>query len=153
MGRRNIGNPSRKTHRNSRIGCGNCKKRHIRCDEAFPQCQNCTRLNRLCDYSDTVFLTERHDGRHPDLLMTWRIMTELRRWHMTGIAPLTHLRLVPEGFWDKYTGTDLRLLLHVTRVSMDFESRGISNCSVWVQKMPAYEDQVWFPKIRSPCTH
>ncbi|KAJ5094888.1 C6 transcription factor rosa-like protein [Penicillium argentinense] len=95
-------------------------------------------MNRLCDYSDTVFLAEGHNRRHPDLLMTWRIMTELRRWHMTGIAPLPHLQLVPEGFWDKYTGTDLRLLLHVTRVSMDFERRGISNCSVWVQKMPTF---------------
>ncbi|KAJ5094928.1 hypothetical protein N7532_007219 [Penicillium argentinense] len=65
-------------------------------------------------------------------------MTELRRWHLTGISPLPRLRLVPEGFWDNYTGTDLRLLLHVTRISLDFESRGISNCSVWLQKMPFF---------------
>lgn len=31
------GGPSRKSHTKSRNGCKTCKRRHIRCDESFPQ--------------------------------------------------------------------------------------------------------------------
>ena len=29
--------PSRRSHTKSRKGCKTCKRRHIRCDETFPQ--------------------------------------------------------------------------------------------------------------------
>lgn len=39
------GGPPRKSHTKSRKGCRMCKKRHIRCDETFPQ---------WLDYPDAV---------------------------------------------------------------------------------------------------
>ncbi|CEL08613.1 Putative Zn2/Cys6 DNA-binding protein [Aspergillus calidoustus] len=42
---------SRKSHRKSRLGCLNCKRRHIKCDELKPQCANCTNHSSVCDYS------------------------------------------------------------------------------------------------------
>ncbi|KAL4744672.1 hypothetical protein BDW72DRAFT_199368 [Aspergillus terricola var. indicus] len=42
---------SRKSHRKSRLGCINCKRRHIKCDEAKPQCANCTSHSSVCGYS------------------------------------------------------------------------------------------------------
>ncbi|KAK9476115.1 hypothetical protein V1514DRAFT_201730 [Lipomyces japonicus] len=40
----------RKSHIKSRHGCGNCKKRRIKCDENRPQCFNCHRHGIGCDY-------------------------------------------------------------------------------------------------------
>ncbi|KAJ0418669.1 hypothetical protein BJY00DRAFT_314819 [Aspergillus carlsbadensis] len=42
---------SRKAHRKSRLGCGNCKRRKIKCDEQRPACGNCGRHTIVCDYS------------------------------------------------------------------------------------------------------
>ncbi|KAG9801586.1 hypothetical protein KCU63_g24987, partial [Aureobasidium melanogenum] len=44
--------PSRRSHTKSRTGCKTCKRRHIRCDETFPQCRNCTKHQVRCDYMD-----------------------------------------------------------------------------------------------------
>lgn len=41
---------SRKKHKNSKLGCANCKKRQIKCDETLPACQNCIRRNDACSY-------------------------------------------------------------------------------------------------------
>ncbi|KAH7189866.1 hypothetical protein DER44DRAFT_120910 [Fusarium oxysporum] len=42
---------SRRPHRKSRNGCGNCKQRKIKCDEAKPECYNCARFDVECSYS------------------------------------------------------------------------------------------------------
>ncbi|PYI19058.1 hypothetical protein BO99DRAFT_334117 [Aspergillus violaceofuscus CBS 115571] len=42
---------ARKTHRKSRFGCRNCKRRRIKCDEIKPHCTNCIRHAIDCDYS------------------------------------------------------------------------------------------------------
>lgn len=34
----------------SRLGCATCKRRHVRCDEAYPSCQPCYRLQLQCYY-------------------------------------------------------------------------------------------------------
>ncbi|KAL4807883.1 hypothetical protein BDV18DRAFT_109667 [Aspergillus unguis] len=41
---------SRRTHRKSRLGCGNCKKRRIKCDERKPECRNCLQHTIHCDF-------------------------------------------------------------------------------------------------------
>lgn len=38
----------RRSHRKSRNGCVECKRRHIRCDERRPACANCTIAERTC---------------------------------------------------------------------------------------------------------
>ncbi|KAL1625937.1 hypothetical protein SLS56_007083 [Neofusicoccum ribis] len=42
---------SRRTHRKSRSGCSNCKQRKIKCDEAKPQCWQCTKHSILCNFA------------------------------------------------------------------------------------------------------
>lgn len=32
----------RRSHRKSRVGCAECKRRHIRCDKLRPVCDHCT---------------------------------------------------------------------------------------------------------------
>lgn len=31
-----------------RTGCLTCRERHLKCDEALPNCQNCRKSNRIC---------------------------------------------------------------------------------------------------------
>lgn len=47
-----IGFVPRRKHQKSRRGCTTCKKRHIRCDEAWPRCQNCTKHQSTCHYPE-----------------------------------------------------------------------------------------------------
>lgn len=47
--------PSRRRHTNSKLGCANCKRKKIRCDENLPECNNCCKAKRdQCSY---LFLT------------------------------------------------------------------------------------------------
>ncbi|KAL6693110.1 hypothetical protein J3F84DRAFT_84997 [Trichoderma pleuroticola] len=41
----------RKTHRKSRLGCGNCKIRGVKCDESKPACRRCHVSGFTCNYS------------------------------------------------------------------------------------------------------
>lgn len=41
---------SRRSHRKSRNGCSECKRRHIRCDKQQPFCFNCVTGERTCTY-------------------------------------------------------------------------------------------------------
>lgn len=42
---------SRRKHTNSKLGCLNCKRKNIRCDEVLPQCGNCARAKKeTCSY-------------------------------------------------------------------------------------------------------
>ncbi|KAJ5919651.1 hypothetical protein N7454_009486 [Penicillium verhagenii] len=39
----------RRWHHRGFTGCSTCRRRHVRCDEASPACNNCTRLGLECD--------------------------------------------------------------------------------------------------------
>lgn len=42
---------TRRRHTNLKLGCLNCKRKKIRCDENLPQCDNCLRAKKeLCSY-------------------------------------------------------------------------------------------------------
>ncbi|KAJ5226298.1 hypothetical protein N7468_007523 [Penicillium chermesinum] len=133
------GGPPRKSHTKSRNGCKTCKRRHIRCDETFPQCRNCTKHNCRCDYQDTtVQTTSPTVGRGPDLLMTPEIEMEIDNWHRTGIPPFPELMQCPLSGWTKLPRADLRLVHHIVGVSIDLHRRGLSSCTVWAHKMPNF---------------
>ncbi|KAM3549747.1 hypothetical protein ARSEF4850_008691 [Beauveria asiatica] len=42
---------SRRGHSKSRLGCLNCKRRRVNCNEMRPACSPCRRLGLLCDYA------------------------------------------------------------------------------------------------------
>ncbi|KAL3476041.1 putative Zn(II)2Cys6 transcription factor [Aspergillus californicus] len=42
---------SRRSHRKSRLGCLNCKKRRVKCDEKKPICGSCLQHSISCDFS------------------------------------------------------------------------------------------------------
>ncbi|KAK9244586.1 hypothetical protein V1506DRAFT_540908 [Lipomyces tetrasporus] len=43
--------PSRRTHTKSRLGCLQCKKRRVKCDEKVPRCGSCAKHNITCKYT------------------------------------------------------------------------------------------------------
>ena len=44
-------NSTRRRHTNSKLGCSNCKRKKIRCDEGLPECGNCSRGKKdVCSY-------------------------------------------------------------------------------------------------------
>ncbi|KAI1423632.1 hypothetical protein F5Y12DRAFT_520412 [Xylaria sp. FL1777] len=46
-----MANGSKQSHSKSRnVGCGQCKRRRVRCNCQGPICSNCHRRNELCDY-------------------------------------------------------------------------------------------------------
>ncbi|KAJ6004207.1 hypothetical protein N7522_005852, partial [Penicillium canescens] len=59
---------SRKTHKKSRLGCANCKRRKIKCDEVKPECTHCVRHSITCDYTmqDELLLQVQSDASSTD---------------------------------------------------------------------------------------
>ncbi|KAK3312598.1 hypothetical protein B0H66DRAFT_631205 [Apodospora peruviana] len=55
----------RRKHKNSKRGCLECKRRHIRCDEIRPQCINCTTAERDCSYPRTTSSNSTNTGNSP----------------------------------------------------------------------------------------
>ena len=47
-----VASASRRKHQKSRRGCATCKRRHIRCDETWPRCHNCTKHQSDCHYPE-----------------------------------------------------------------------------------------------------
>ncbi|KAJ6191308.1 hypothetical protein N7519_001329 [Penicillium mononematosum] len=135
------GGPPRKSHTKSRNGCKTCKRRHIRCDETFPQCRNCTKHNCRCDYQDTAATqggSPSPPRRGPDLLISPEIEMEIDNWHRTGVPPYPELLQCPRSGWSGLSRTDLRLIHHIIGLSIDLHRRGLSGCTVWAQKMPNF---------------
>ncbi|PYH79299.1 hypothetical protein BO82DRAFT_134074 [Aspergillus uvarum CBS 121591] len=134
------GGPPRKSHTKSRFGCKTCKRRHIRCDETFPQCRNCTKHNCRCDYMDVAAVHEEASSIRnvPDLLMSAEIEAEIKNWHVTGVPPFPELMHFPRNSWSKLSRTDLRLVHHIIGLSIDLHRRGLGNCTIWAQKMPTF---------------
>ncbi|KAJ5951716.1 uncharacterized protein N7479_010129 [Penicillium vulpinum] len=46
----------RRPHRKSRHGCGECKRRRVKCDEERPSCTNCTKRHSECEYGSSTSL-------------------------------------------------------------------------------------------------
>ncbi|KAJ5578565.1 uncharacterized protein N7459_007529 [Penicillium hispanicum] len=134
------GGPPRKSHTKSRNGCKTCKRRHIRCDETFPQCRNCTKHNCRCDYQDAAPAqgSSPPSRRGPDLLMSPEIEAEIDHWHRTGIPPYPELMQCPRAGWSNLSRAELRLIHHLVGLSIDLHRRGLSSCTVWAQKMPNF---------------
>ncbi|KAL4880956.1 hypothetical protein BJY04DRAFT_69026 [Aspergillus karnatakaensis] len=134
------GGPPRKSHTKSRFGCKTCKRRHIRCDETFPQCRNCTKHNCRCDYMDVATVHDESTSVRnvPDLLMSAEIEMEIKNWNLTGLPPFPELMHFPRNCWNKLSRTDLRLIHHIIGLSIDLHRRGLSTCTIWAQKMPLF---------------
>ena len=56
------GSPQTRLPPRSRRGCWTCRVRKVKCDEGRPRCNQCTRLNHVCDYSPKLAFKDETPG-------------------------------------------------------------------------------------------
>lgn len=159
------GGPHRRSHTKSRKGCKTCKRRHIRCDETFPQwyvhtlsavaifawlagqflltmshSRNCTKHNCRCDYMDGPRPRDKRarSPSGPELLWSPAIKRDIETWRRTEQFPFPEMHLEPQPSVQNYSLTDLRLMHHIASVSRDMQLRGSSSFVIWTDKIPTY---------------
>lgn len=131
------GGPPRRSHTKSRKGCDACKRRHIRCDENFPQCRNCTKHKVRCPYNDSTPPVDRAGTPDkPDLLWTPDIEATVRQWRLTGMFPFPSLRVFPAPCPQDLTDDDLRLIHHVASISHQMIEMGANGFTLWTRQIP-----------------
>lgn len=54
-----------KKRKYSRKGCKECKRRKIKCDESYPACYNCSRLDKSCVYETKLLLIDTNNYNEP----------------------------------------------------------------------------------------
>ncbi|KAF1811830.1 hypothetical protein P152DRAFT_398471 [Eremomyces bilateralis CBS 781.70] len=135
------GGPSRRSHTKSRKGCKTCKRRHIRCDETFPQCRNCTKHQVRCDYMDSPTAPGDESPRYPpqaNLLWTPEIERTIDSWRATGEFPFPELNVFPQPHWPSVSKTDLRLIYHVCSISSELQRNRTSKLTIWTDYIPRF---------------
>ncbi|KEZ46689.1 hypothetical protein SAPIO_CDS0532 [Scedosporium apiospermum] len=131
------GGPPRRSHTKSRKGCDTCKRRHIRCDESFPQCRNCTKHKIRCPYNDMPVPENRAGSPDkPDLMWTPQIEADIEQWQRTGIFPFTNLNIYPAPSPQTYTVEELRLIHHVASICSELDAIDANNFTIWTRQMP-----------------
>ncbi|KAF7539793.1 hypothetical protein G7054_g1900 [Neopestalotiopsis clavispora] len=131
------GGPPRRSHTKSRKGCDNCKRRHIRCDENFPQCRNCTKHKVRCPYQDVPVADDRSaTPDKPDLLWTPAIEAAISNWKMTGIFPFPNLHIYPAPDPRYFTTNELRLLYHLANICNELSAIDAGGFTLWTRQIP-----------------
>ena len=150
--------PSRRSHTKSRKGCKTCKRRHIRCDETFPQwyetlfydadvdltllntlySRNCTKHQVRCDYMETLGseLESQSSPEQSTLALTPGSEQRVETWQQTGDFPYPDLRVFPPPQSGEYSRIELRLIHHLSSISNDLQVRGTTGLTIWTQKLP-----------------
>ncbi|KAI0199390.1 hypothetical protein F4808DRAFT_216439 [Astrocystis sublimbata] len=124
------------SHTKSRKGCENCKRRHIRCDENFPQCRNCTKHKVRCPYNDVQAENERASTPDkPDLMWTPEIEEIITTWRTTGIFPFPGL-VTTAPMPQFYTVDELRLIYHVASICDRLKTMGANHYTLWTRHVP-----------------
>jgi hypothetical protein len=147
--------PSRRSHTKSRKGCKTCKRRHIRCDETFPQwsvyqyerlppysnilhSRNCTKHQVRCDYMENLG-SESELQQSPEqsaVALTPGTESRIEQWQQTGSFPYPELQVFPPPPTHEYSKNELRLIHHLSSISNELLLKGSTALTIWTQKMP-----------------
>ncbi|KAH9435225.1 hypothetical protein MCOR02_004175 [Pyricularia oryzae] len=131
------GGPPRRSHTKSRKGCETCKRRHIRCDETFPQCRNCTKHKIRCPYNDIPMSDERSGSPdQPDLMWTPEYKAVIEQWQNTGVFPFPGMNIYPTPNPQYLSTEDLRLIHHVASISDQMLSMDADGFTLWTRQIP-----------------
>ncbi|KAI9726341.1 MAG: hypothetical protein M1828_001615 [Chrysothrix sp. TS-e1954] len=87
-------------------------RRHIRCDESFPQCRNCTKHQVRCDYNDNAANEDTSSRNSPAFSVLWSMEVEqsAQQWSQTGKASLGNIVIDLDASRQRYSRSDLRML-------------------------------------------
>lgn len=133
--------PSRRSHTKSRKGCKTCKRRHIRCDETFPQCRNCTKHQVRCDYMENMGSDMQSQSGSPEqssLVFTPESERRVDLWQQTGSFPYSDLNVFPLPSTQEYSKTDLQLIHHLSSISNDLLLNNSNELTLWTHKLPKF---------------
>jgi len=133
------GGPPRRSHTKSRKGCETCKRRHIRCDESFPQCRNCTKHKIRCPYNDVQGADPNRSTTpdKPDLMWTPEVEVAIMEWQQTGIFPFHFMGAGPAPVAAHYSVEDLRLIYHVASLYHQLAALDANNFTLWTRHIPS----------------
>ncbi|KAF3249469.1 hypothetical protein TWF192_005542 [Orbilia oligospora] len=131
-------NPSRKSHTKSRKGCKTCKRRHIRCDETFPQCRNCTKHNVRCDYMDAPPPSDDSNSLPPSTPVSPEYMSQdlWRRSQVPMLRSTTHLSPYDAPTMRPRSSQDMRLLHDISRIASHMQMADPVLYRVWAREIP-----------------
>jgi hypothetical protein len=74
-------------------------------------------------------------SQSPDLLMSPELQRMLDNWRLTGESPLPDLAVNDLSYWKRFSAIDLRLIHHITTLSLNLHQRGYAACTPWGPKM------------------
>lgn len=104
----------------------------------YDDSRNCTKHNCRCDYMDQPAAGEEplKGSAPPDLMMSTELQGTLDQWRITGECPIAELRTTSAEYWMHFSTIDLRLIHHISTLSIDLHNRGYAQCTSWAPKMP-----------------
>ncbi|KAN0104172.1 hypothetical protein V8E51_009917 [Hyaloscypha variabilis] len=110
----NVVQKSRKGHKKSRVGCFNCKRRKIKCQETQPACANCMKKDLDCNYPPP------------------KTLKALQGSLLYSSSPIASVNL--QGTPTIFSLTDMRLFHHFL---MDaYPHLPVGNDSAWLSQVP-----------------
>lgn len=83
----------------------------------------------------------------PELMTTPEMLHVLDNWRLTGDAPLPELQHSDSTYWTRFSTIDLRLVHHLTSLSVDMNQRGYNACTAWTPQMTKYD----YEPFKLPC--
>ncbi|KAM6481747.1 hypothetical protein HDV62DRAFT_69560 [Trichoderma sp. SZMC 28011] len=97
---------SRRGHFKSRLGCFNCKRRRVKCNELRPSCSPCCRLGLNCSYptpasssSASSSSTSSSSSLAPRAALSGLALEDLRFYHQFLLAAFPTLPLKAKDVW------------------------------------------------------
>jgi hypothetical protein len=102
---RNSSKPlSRRGHFKSRLGCFNCKRRRVKCNEVRPACSPCCRLGLNCSYPTPASISSSSSSSSassltPRAAISTLAMEDLRFYHQFILAAFPTLPLKSKDVW------------------------------------------------------
>lgn len=72
----------------------------------------------------------------PNLMITPEIDAEIEQWRTTGVPPFQELNFSPRNDWHRFSKSTLRLIYHISGLSLDLHRRGLGETTVWSAHMP-----------------
>ncbi|CRL18120.1 Fungal transcriptional regulatory protein, N-terminal [Penicillium camemberti] len=131
--------PGRRSHRKSRSGCLQCKKRKVKCDESQPNCRNCEKHGVICSFASppNVLSTPQTDLAESPVSLSGPESTGSGTFRTPASIPQALPSLSSLGpFPSTLAVFDLELLHHWTTSTCYTLSRSPAVQTIWCQEAP-----------------
>ncbi|OHE96014.1 hypothetical protein CORC01_08707 [Colletotrichum orchidophilum] len=126
---------TRRSHTKSRTGCRDCKRRKVKCDEAYPSCFNCSRHGILCSLSASQPSPANFTPQRSNITPSVNGLSPEAPYHFLDAA-VDHGRLRSPAPSINHWGHGLELMHHYTLVTANTLSIRPDMQNVWRVTIP-----------------